>query len=173
MELIRGLHNLRERHRGSVATIGAFDGVHRGHQAVLGDVLTRARMLGLPATVIVFEPLPREYFAPLQSPPRLMSFREKFAVLRDLAATDEATVVLAEQKLEWVAVFADRVIVLHEGRIVADGPPGDVLASGDLTQYGLQPTRYTQAARAALAAGLRRDSAELPVTLEEAVEYFK
>jgi len=84
LELIRGLHNLRERHRGSVATIGAFDGVHRGHQAVLGDVLTRARMLGLPATVIVFEPLPREYFAPLQSPPRLMSFREKFAVLRDL-----------------------------------------------------------------------------------------
>ncbi|MBK7169542.1 MAG: bifunctional riboflavin kinase/FAD synthetase [Gammaproteobacteria bacterium] len=84
MELIRGLHNLRERHRGSVATIGAFDGVHRGHQAVLGDVLARARLLGLPATVIVFEPLPREYFAPLQSPPRLMSFREKFAVLRDL-----------------------------------------------------------------------------------------
>ena len=94
-------------------------------------------------------------------------------VLRDLAATDAATVVLAEQKLEWVAVFADRVVVLHEGRIVADGPPGEVLASGDLTQYGLQPTRYTQAARAALAAGLRREAAELPVTLEEAVEYFK
>jgi energy-coupling factor transporter ATP-binding protein EcfA2 len=99
--------------------------------------------------------------------------KEVFAVLRDLAATDEATVVLAEQKLEWVAVFADRVIVLHEGRIVADGPPGEVLASDDLSQYGLQPTRYTQAARAALAAGLRRDDAELPVTLEEAVEYFK
>ena len=99
--------------------------------------------------------------------------KEVFAVLRDLAATDEATVVLAEQKLEWVAVFADRVIVLHEGRIVADGPPGEVLASGDLAQYGLQPTRYTQAARAALAAGLRREAAELPVTLEEAVEYFK
>jgi len=98
--------------------------------------------------------------------------REVFAVLRDLAATDEATVVLAEQKLEWVAVFADRVIILHEGRIVADGAPGDVLASADLAQYGLQPTRYTQAARAALAAGLRREG-ELPVTLEEAVEFFK
>ena len=84
MELIRGLHNLRARHRGCVATIGAFDGVHLGHQAVIGDVLERARALGLPATVIVFEPLPREYFAPVESPARLMSFREKFAVLRAL-----------------------------------------------------------------------------------------
>jgi len=99
--------------------------------------------------------------------------REVFAVLRDLAATDAATVVLAEQKLEWVAVFADRVIVLHEGRIVADGLPGDVLASADLAQYGLQPTRYTQAARAAQAAGFRADRDDLPVTLEEAVEFFR
>ena len=84
MELIRGLHNLRPRHRGCVATIGAFDGVHRGHQAVIGEVLARAREAGLPATVIVFEPLPREYFAPVQAPPRLMSFREKVPVLRAL-----------------------------------------------------------------------------------------
>jgi len=99
--------------------------------------------------------------------------KEVFAVLRDLAATDAATVVLAEQKLEWVAVFADRVLVLHEGRIVADGLPGDVLASADLTQYGLQPTRYTQVARAAQAAGFRADRHDLPVTLEEAVEFFR
>lgn len=99
--------------------------------------------------------------------------KEVFAVLRDLAATDEATVVLAEQKLEWVAVFADRVIVLHEGRIVADGLPGDVLAAADLAQYGLQPTRYTQAARAAQAAGARPDRRDLPVTLDEAVEFFR
>lgn len=84
MELIRGLHNLRDRHRGSVVTIGAFDGVHRGHQAVIVDLLARSRERGLPATVIVFEPLPREYFAPKQAPPRLMSFREKFGVLAGL-----------------------------------------------------------------------------------------
>lgn len=84
MELIRGLHNLRGRHRGCVATIGAFDGVHRGHQAVIGEVISRARAAGLPSAVIVFEPLPREYFAPLQAPPRLMSFREKVPVLRGL-----------------------------------------------------------------------------------------
>ena len=84
MELIRGLHNLRPRHRGCVATIGAFDGVHLGHQAVIGHLLEKSRELGLPATVIVFEPLPREYFSPLKAPARIMSFREKFAALRAL-----------------------------------------------------------------------------------------
>lgn len=84
MELIRGLHNLRPRHRGCVATIGAFDGVHNGHQAVLGHLLQKAQEFKLPSTVILFEPLPREYFAPLQAPPRLMSFAEKFRALEAL-----------------------------------------------------------------------------------------
>jgi riboflavin kinase/FMN adenylyltransferase len=84
MELIRGLHNLRPRHRGCVATIGAFDGVHLGHQAVIGHLLEKSAEQSLPSTVIVFEPLPREYFAPLEAPARLMSFREKFAALETL-----------------------------------------------------------------------------------------
>lgn len=99
--------------------------------------------------------------------------KDVFAVLRDLAATDEATVFLAEQKLEWVATFADRVLVLHEGKLVADGPPGEILASPTLQQYGLEPTRYTQAARAAQAAGWRAEETSLPVTLEQAVEFFR
>lgn len=99
--------------------------------------------------------------------------KEVFTVLRDLAATDEATVFLAEQKLEWVAAFADRVLVLHEGRLVADGLPSEILASADLQRYGLEPTRYTRAARAAQAAGLRSKDAPLPVTLEQAVEFFR
>lgn len=83
MELVRGLHNLRPRHRGCVATIGAFDGVHHGHRAVIAHLLEKSEELQLPATVIVFEPLPREYLAPAEAPARLMSFREKF---RDLKA---------------------------------------------------------------------------------------
>ena len=78
MELIRGLHNLRLRHQGCVVTIGAFDGVHQGHQAVLDHLLAKSRELELPSVVVVFEPLPREYFAPDKAPARLMSFREKF-----------------------------------------------------------------------------------------------
>lgn len=84
MELIRGLHNLRPRHRGCVATIGAFDGVHLGHQAVLGQLINEARSLALPSVVIVFEPLPREYLAPGEAPARLMSFREKCLQLAQL-----------------------------------------------------------------------------------------
>lgn len=83
MELIRGLHNLRPRHKPCVVTIGAFDGVHFGHQAVLQKLLDKGAELGLPATVIVLEPLPREYFAPTIAPARLMSFREKFVAFRD------------------------------------------------------------------------------------------
>ncbi|MEM6579914.1 MAG: bifunctional riboflavin kinase/FAD synthetase [Pseudomonadota bacterium] len=84
MELIRGLHNLRPRHRDCVATLGAFDGVHLGHQAVLKHLLQKAEELNLPSLVIVFEPLPREYLAPLKAPARIMSFREKFFAMRAL-----------------------------------------------------------------------------------------
>ncbi len=84
MELIRGLHNLRPRHKPCVLTIGAFDGVHIGHQRVLQGLLDKSRELKLPSTIIVLEPLPREYFAPAEAPPRLMSFGEKFVALRRL-----------------------------------------------------------------------------------------
>jgi riboflavin kinase/FMN adenylyltransferase len=84
MELIRGFQHFRPRHRGCVATIGAFDGVHLGHQAVLRQLIAKGREMGLPSTVIIFEPLPREFFSPDEAPARLMSFREKFIAMRDL-----------------------------------------------------------------------------------------
>jgi riboflavin kinase / FMN adenylyltransferase len=85
MELIRGLHNLRPRHRGCVATIGNFDGVHLGHQAVLGQLAEKAGELRLPTTVITFEPQPPEYFQGKDAPPRLTRFREKIQALRRYA----------------------------------------------------------------------------------------
>jgi energy-coupling factor transporter ATP-binding protein EcfA2 len=100
--------------------------------------------------------------------------REVFSVLHDLAATDDITIVLASHKLEWVAVYADRVIVLDNGRVVADGPPADILASPDLPGHGVRPTRYTQAAVAAQAAGaVDPGKRPLPVTLEQAIEFFQ
>ncbi|GHB11696.1 bifunctional riboflavin kinase/FAD synthetase [Modicisalibacter luteus] len=86
MELIRGLHNLREHHRGCVATIGNFDGVHRGHQAILDQLRDRAVALGLPVTVVVFEPQPREFFAGDQAPPRLTRLRDKAKLLASYGA---------------------------------------------------------------------------------------
>jgi riboflavin kinase/FMN adenylyltransferase len=84
MELIRGLHSLKPLHRACVGTIGAFDGVHLGHQTLLHRLMQKGRELDLPAVVICFEPLPREFFAPVAAPPRLMSFREKLVALRAL-----------------------------------------------------------------------------------------
>lgn len=85
MELIRGRHNLAARHRGCVATIGNFDGVHLGHQAVIGQLADEAVRLHLPSALITFEPQPQEYFAPNQVPARLTRFREKVAQLRRFA----------------------------------------------------------------------------------------
>lgn len=58
-------------------TIGNFDGIHLGHQAMLTRLKDAAHKLGLPACVMTFEPHPREFFAPDQAPTRLTSLREK------------------------------------------------------------------------------------------------
>jgi riboflavin kinase/FMN adenylyltransferase len=84
MELIRGAHNLQRRHRPSVATIGNFDGIHRGHQAVIEALHAAGRRLGLPTTVILFEPQPREFFTPDRAPGRVTRLREKLQILESL-----------------------------------------------------------------------------------------
>lgn len=83
MELIRGWHNLQAHHRGCVATIGNFDGVHRGHRAVLEMLQQEAHAFGVPATVIIFEPQPLEYFRPEAAPARLTELRSKLLALAD------------------------------------------------------------------------------------------
>ena len=70
--------------QGSVVCIGAFDGLHRGHQALVGHAVARARALGLPSVALSFEPLPREFFARGERPPRLLLPRAKFEGLRAL-----------------------------------------------------------------------------------------
>lgn len=99
--------------------------------------------------------------------------REVFETLHRLAVSGGATVLLAEHKLEWIAVYADRVVVLDRGRIAADGPPGEVLADPDLARFSLAATRYTQAARLAVERGLVPLDRPLPVTLEQAVRFFR
>ena len=82
MELIRGLPNLRPRHQGSVVTIGTFDGIHRGHQALIRRLLDHGRALARPAMMLTFEPMPREYLAAENPPARLTSWRERWRVLQ-------------------------------------------------------------------------------------------
>ncbi|MDX1706849.1 bifunctional riboflavin kinase/FAD synthetase [Pseudidiomarina sp.] len=82
MQLIRGIHNIRREHRGCVLTIGNFDGVHLGHQAVLAQVTEQARQRGSASAVMTFEPQPQELFQPGKAPARLTNFREKHLALR-------------------------------------------------------------------------------------------
>ena len=81
MELIRGLYNLRAGQRDCVLTIGAFDGIHLGHQEMIRVLRARAAEHGLPAALLSFEPTPREFFAKGTPPARLTRFREKFEAL--------------------------------------------------------------------------------------------
>jgi len=95
--------NLKPRHRGCVASIGNFDGVHRGHQAVLYQLREKAQEFGLPSTVVVFEPMPLEFFATTVPPARLMRCAEKCQAL--------------------AACGVDRVLCLHFNRALADLSP--------------------------------------------------
>ena len=83
MELIRGLENLHGRKRCAV-TIGTYDGVHLGHQALLHCLKEHAAKLSLPTVVLTFEPTPREYLAPNAPPARLTSLRERWRILEGM-----------------------------------------------------------------------------------------
>ncbi|MDM8568542.1 bifunctional riboflavin kinase/FAD synthetase [Thiotrichales bacterium HSG1] len=82
MEFIRNTSRLNSRHQGCVATIGNFDGVHLGHQAVLRQLKAKAKLLQLPILVIIFEPQPQEFFTPNSAAPaRLTRLREKLLAM--------------------------------------------------------------------------------------------
>jgi riboflavin kinase/FMN adenylyltransferase len=78
-KLIRSLYNITPEDQGGVVTIGNFDGVHLGHQALLRETVKRARELGVPSVVMTFEPHPFEFFGKGNAPiARLTRLREKF-----------------------------------------------------------------------------------------------
>ena len=83
MQLIRGLHHSPPYLSGCALTIGNFDGVHLGHQAILRHLRQKANALNLPMAVMLFEPQPREYFMGDRAPARLMRLRDKLHYLAD------------------------------------------------------------------------------------------
>jgi riboflavin kinase/FMN adenylyltransferase len=112
MELIRGIHNLRERHRGCVATIGNYDGVHRGHQHMIAAVRARANELDVPTTVITFEPTPREFFEGPSAPSRLTRLREKLEALAEYGV-DRVVVLRFDRRMQGLGAteFVERLLV--------------------------------------------------------------
>lgn len=112
MELVRGLYNLRARHRGCVATIGNFDGVHRGHQHMIAAVRAAAIRVALPAAVITFEPTPREFFEGDAAPARLTRLREKLEALASYGV-DRVLVLRFDRRVQAMGAteFVERLLV--------------------------------------------------------------
>ncbi len=79
-------------------TIGNFDGVHRGHHAMLQRLVVKARALGLPSCVLTFEPHPREFFAPAAAPTRLTRLREKLELIAE-AGVDRVHILRFDARL--------------------------------------------------------------------------
>ena len=149
MKLIRGLHNLASHQsdftQGCVLTIGNFDGVHLGHRAILNQVHQLAKDKQLPSVVMVFEPLPIEYFSPQKAPVRLMNLREKLAAFQ---ATLIDYVLVCRFNAAFANLTAEQFVqtVLHRGLNIKQIVVGDDFRFGKnrqgnfrfLQQQGLQ-----------------------------------
>jgi riboflavin kinase / FMN adenylyltransferase len=88
-------------------TIGNFDGVHRGHQAMLTRLVEAAEDLRLPPAVLTFDPHPREFFAPASAPPRLSTLRSKLDLFR---AYGVATTYVARFNARLASLTADEFV---------------------------------------------------------------
>lgn len=109
MRISHGLTPLASPH---AVTIGNFDGLHRGHQAMLGKLRQEAKARGLPSCVLTFEPHPREFFTPDQAPTRLTSLGEKAALIA-AAGIDRLHILRFKRELAGLSAeeFVTRALV--------------------------------------------------------------
>ena len=96
IKLTRGLYNWRSRSEGCVATIGNFDGMHRGHARIFDSLTNLSTEYQLPSLVISFEPLPHEFFTPESASLRLQTFRDRVRFLHS-ASIDELLLLRFDQ----------------------------------------------------------------------------
>ena len=113
----------------SAVSIGNFDGLHLGHQALLARLRALAAPQGLRSTVLTFEPHPREFFTPEQAPTRLTSLREKCELLAGMGI-DHVHVLHFDAEL--AAMSADGFVA----EVLAAGLQSRRLLIGDDFRYG-------------------------------------
>lgn len=128
MKVFRGLPNAESRSPCAL-TIGNFDGVHRGHQALLAHARDAARSLDLPLCVMTFEPHPREFFNPAGAPPRISLLRDK---LEALARAQVDRVVVEHFNHRFAAQPAEAFIK----DVIVDGLHARWVMVGDDFRYG-------------------------------------
>lgn len=144
MRISRGLPAAAE---GPTAfTIGNFDGVHLGHEAMLDELTRAARRLGVPACVLTFEPHPREFFAPDKAPTRLTSLREKLELLA-VCGVDRVHICRFNYAFAQIAAdeFIDRILVRGLGArwvLVGDDFRFGARRAGDLVMLKQAAPRF-------------------------------
>ncbi|MEV0281525.1 bifunctional riboflavin kinase/FAD synthetase [Streptomyces sp. NPDC050610] len=124
MQRWRGLEDIPEDWGRSVVTIGSYDGVHRGHQLIIGRAVERARELGVPSVVVTFDPHPSEVVRPGSHPPLLAPHHRRAELMAELGV--DALLILpftTEFSKLSPADFVVKVLVdkLH-ARLVVEGP---------------------------------------------------
>jgi energy-coupling factor transport system ATP-binding protein len=173
-ELAFGLENMGlprdEMHR-RIAWVMGLTGIHelaeRSPYALSGGQQQRVAL----ASILVMKPQvlvldePTSQLDPIGT-------REVFQVIKSMSQ-EGITIVMAEHKLEWIAEFADQVLVLDQGQIIRQGTPAEVLSDVELAARGLGVSRYTQAAHRATGLGLWPPGRRLPVNLAEAEAGFR
>ncbi|MCZ2722467.1 bifunctional riboflavin kinase/FAD synthetase [Marinomonas sp. 15G1-11] len=145
MELIRGIHNIRLHHQKCVLTIGNFDGVHRGHQAILSRVRFLACKYKVPSCIMIFEPQPREFFSSEKAPGRISRLRDKVRLLEG-QGIDYVLIMPFNKKLQQLTAQSFCRSILTDGLKVRHLVVGDDFRfgcdrQGDfnyLNQFGME-----------------------------------
>jgi len=116
MLVVQGYRDVPQAARGAVLAIGNFDGVHRGHQALLETAATIARDIGAPAGAVIFEPHPREFFHPEEPHFHLTPLAQKLAIFEGLGL-DVAIVLPFDAALAMLSAddFVAQVLVADLG----------------------------------------------------------
>jgi energy-coupling factor transporter ATP-binding protein EcfA2 len=173
-EIAFGLENLglpraemQRRLKETLELIGLSDVAERSPFALSGGQQQRVAIASIlamrPRLLVLDEPTS-------QLDPR--SSQEVFTILEKLAKRGGATVVIVEQKLEWLATFTDRLVVLSAGKLVMDGDPKKIMADPRLNRLGVGQTRYSLAAESAKKKKLIPKNKRVPVSLKDTVKFF-
>jgi len=129
MQLYRSLSSISANSDPRVVAIGVFDGLHLGHQQIIAEAKALAKTRGARATVLTFEPMPREYLTPDNPPPRLTSFRERFELMRSFGVDDMCCLRFGDVQQLASEQFIDSLLV---GRLMASA-----IIVGDDFRFGV------------------------------------
>ncbi len=130
-----------------VLTVGAFDGLHLGHAALIGHALSRASELKLPAGLLSFEPMPREVLQPAEAPARLTNFRERWRLLEAsglqrfhlLAFNAKLRALSGAKFMEVLRSFGVRALIVgHDFRFGHRGEGSAEWCASEAHRYGFE-----------------------------------